>query len=163
MHVIKRTTQNWPNLITNNLLPSIPLNYPCTEQTWKNMFNCCDLRDASCRGLFFFPKFATGTFFFLNLPLHILNAFPIFNLLCQESFSYHLIVHQGHFVYNYLCLSEIMAVLILQYNPQVGVLTLFGNYISRCKVMDSKRNLTWEQYTPGNSSQDSIVFLPANL
>lgn len=155
MHVIKRTTQNWPNLVTNNLLPSNPLNYPCTEQTWKNMFNCCDLRDACCRGFFFF--------FSLNLPLHILNAFPIFNLLCQESFSYRLTVHQGHFVYNYLCLSEIMAAPILQYNPRVGVLTLFGNYIPRCKVMDSKRNLTWEQYTPGNSSQDSIVFLPANL
>lgn len=98
-------------------------------------------------------------FFLPNQSLHILNAFSILNLLCQESFSYQLIVCQRHFVYNYLCLSEIRAVLVLQYNLGVGVFTLLGNCIPRCKAMDFKRNLTWEQYTPGNSSQDSLLCL----
>lgn len=31
--------------------------------------------------------------------------------------------------------------------------------IPSCKVMDPKRNLTWEQCTPCNSSQDSILCL----
>lgn len=54
-------------------------------------------------------------FFFPNLTLHILNDFPILSLLYQESFSYQLTVRQKHFVYNYLCLPEIRAVLVLQY------------------------------------------------
>lgn len=51
------------------------------------------------------------------------------------------------------------SVLVLQYNLGVGVFTLLGNCVPRCKAMDSKRNLTWEQYTPGNSSQDSLLCL----
>lgn len=66
---------------------------------------------------------------------------------------------QGHFVYNYLRLPERRADLVLQYNLGVGMLTLFGNYILGCKAMDSKRNLTREQYTPGKSSQDSTLCL----
>lgn len=98
-------------------------------------------------------------FFFPNL-LHIYwTLFPILSLPCQESFSHQLIIRQGHFVYSHLHLPEIRAVLVLQHNLWVGVLTLLGKYIPRCKAMYSKRNLTWEQYTPGNSSQDSILCL----
>lgn len=98
-------------------------------------------------------------FFFPNLPLHILNAFSH----SQSSMSRIIFIStnstSGTFVYNYLHLPERRAALVLQHNLGVGVLTLLGNYIPRCKAKDSKRYLTWEQYTLGNRSQDSILYL----
>ena len=80
--------------------------------------------------------------FFPNLPLHILNAF----FPSQSSMSRIIFIStnstSGTYVYNYLHLPEIRAALVLQHNLGVGVLTLLGNYIPRCKAMDSKRNLT---------------------
>lgn len=114
------------------------------------MTNCpCGVGEEFCQYLFHL--------LFSNPPLHILNAFPVLSLLCQESFSYQLIVCQGYFVCNYLRLAEIGIAVVPQHNLGVEALTLLGNYIPRCKAMDSQRNLTWEQYTPGNGSQDSIL------
>lgn len=88
-----------------------------------------------------------------------MHAFPRLSLLCQGSFSCQLSVYQRHTAYNYLHLPETRAALVLQSNSGVGVLMLDDNSIPSCEVIDPKRNLTGEQCTPCNSSQDSMVCL----
>lgn len=66
-------------------------------------------------------------------------------------------VYQRHIVYNYLHLPEMRVALVLQ--SIVGSAYVRWQPIPSCKVMDPKRNLTWEQCSPCNSSQDSMLCL----